>query len=121
MPWIYEQSTGRLYHNGAFVERGYSGSGSGKNNPAMEGTSNVGPIPRGDYQIGAPFTHPHAGAHTMRLTPVNSTYTYGRNGFMIHGDSRAHPGHASNGCVIEGRLTRDKIWNSGDHILKVVR
>lgn len=61
MPWIYHQSSGRLYYNGSYVEGGYSGQGSGENNPGMQNMANVGPIPRGEYRIGAPFTHQHAG------------------------------------------------------------
>ncbi len=65
--------------------------------------------------------HPHAGAYTMRLLPINGTHTFGRDGFMIHGDSIAHPGQASNGCVIERMSIRSQIWGSGDHILRVVQ
>lgn len=121
MPWIYHQASGRLERNGTMVIGGYSGIGAGKNNPTMQATPNVGPIPRGEYRIGAPFTHPHSGAYTMRLTPINGTITFGRDGFMIHGDSVAHPGQASNGCVIERMAVRSQIWSSGDHILKVVQ
>jgi hypothetical protein len=57
----------------------------------------------------------------MRLPPINGTYTDGRDGFMIHGDSVAHPGNASSGCLIEKWPIRSQIWNSGDHILEVVQ
>jgi Protein of unknown function (DUF2778) len=120
MVWRYEQSTGRLYHDATFIELGYSGKGAGKNNPSKEGVSNIGPIPRGTYRIGAPFTHRHAGGNVLRLTPINGTHTYGRDGFLIHGDSIAQPGAASNGCIIERSTVRTQIWNSGDHTLEVV-
>ncbi|MCC8402470.1 DUF2778 domain-containing protein [Paraburkholderia sp. MMS20-SJTN17] len=120
MVWRYQQSTGRLYHNENFVSRGYSGKGVGKNNPSKEGVANVGPIPRGTYRIGEPFLHKHAGGDTLRLTPIHGTHTYGRDGFLIHGDSIKHPGQASNGCIIESPTVRTQIWNSGDHILEVV-
>ncbi|PLZ00607.1 DUF2778 domain-containing protein [Burkholderia sp. WAC0059] len=121
MPWTYHQSSARLLHNGVYVDSGYSGHGIGRDNPTMQSVPNIGPIPRGTYRIGAPFTHPHAGEYSMRLTPVNGTNTFGRDGFMIHGDSIKHPGQASNGCVIEVPLTRHKIWSSGDHILEVIQ
>ncbi|NML30786.1 tlde1 domain-containing protein [Paraburkholderia antibiotica] len=119
MPWVYDQSSGRLSRGSATYQHGYSGRGTGKNNPAMQGMPSMGPIPRGTYSIGAPFTHPHAGTYAMRLTPGSGTYTYGRSGFMIHGDSIAHPGSASDGCVIERMEIRRQIWSSGDHTLEV--
>ncbi|MFM0413727.1 hypothetical protein [Paraburkholderia aromaticivorans] len=38
---------------------------------------------------------------------------------MIHGDSTAHPGAASDGCVIVNIVTRRCIWESGDHTIAV--
>jgi len=119
MPWKYYQSSGPLYLDGAFIHKGYSGNGAGKDNPSMEGVANTGPLPRGKYRIEHPFNHPHAGPYTMRLTPIAGTYTYGRDGFMIHGDSVTHPGNASNGCLNENRSIRVQMWESGDHILEV--
>lgn len=57
----------------------------------------------------------------MRLTPMAHTYTYGRSGFMIHGDSLAHPGQASDGCIVLDQQYRSMIWLSGDHVIEVVR
>ena len=119
MPWTYSQATGELKQNGQHVDTGYSGTGAGLNNPAMEASHNIGPIPRGTYTIGAPFHHPHAGPYTMRLTPTTPANVHGRDGFMIHGDSRAHPGAASNGCIIESLPARERVWNSNDHIIVV--
>ncbi|WP_281177397.1 tlde1 domain-containing protein [Paraburkholderia ferrariae] len=100
---------------------GYSGRGEGKNNAAMQSSSNIGPIPRGKYQITSPFTHPHAGPYTMRLHPKPGTMTYGRSGFMIHGDSVAHARNASKGCIILAPTLRHRIWHSGDRDLEVVQ
>lgn len=36
----------------------------------------------------------------MRLTPYVENQMCGRDGFMIHGDSSAHPGEASDGCIV---------------------
>jgi hypothetical protein len=38
----------------------------------------------------------------------------------MHGDSKEHPGCASEGCVILPRTVREQVWSSGDHDLKVV-
>lgn len=119
MPWTYSQRTGELRHNGALVATGYSGTGAGLNNPAMQGVQDVGPLPQGTYAVTAPFHHPHAGAYALRLTPAAGTNTLRRSGFLIHGDSRAHPGQASNGCIIENLQARHQIWNSQDHTITV--
>lgn len=119
MPWVYSQSTGQLKYNGVLVTKGYSGIDAGKNNPAMEGVRHVGPTPAGDYSIGAPFFHAHSGAYTMRLTPINGNIALGRTGIMMHGDSKAHPGRALNGCMIVSYSARQKVWMSNDHIIKV--
>ncbi|MGF6481227.1 hypothetical protein QFZ91_003390 [Paraburkholderia sp. JPY419] len=58
----------------------------------------------------------------MPLTPDPGTETFGSNAFFIHGDSKSHPGNASNGCiVISNRAVRERIWSSGDHQLRVER
>lgn len=105
MPWSYVQNTGNLRHNGAIVGRGYSGHGSGVNNPAMQNVVAVGPIPDDVYRIGQPYTDPHRGALTMRLTPIDGhaggPETH-RDGFLIHADAVKFPGQmqASEGCII---------------------
>jgi hypothetical protein len=48
MPWTYSESTGALTNpTGVVAGTGYSGCGAGYNNPAAQGTDNVGPIPQG--------------------------------------------------------------------------
>jgi hypothetical protein len=88
------QGTGALYRDTLFVATGYSGAGEGKNNPALQGVVDVGPVPRGDYTIGAPecvtAPGPH-GPYILRLTPAPGTNTHGRDGFLIHGDSTSIP------------------------------
>lgn len=54
MPWTYSQQTGRLYRDGTFIGPGYSGRGTGKDNPGAQTQVGIGPIPRGTYTIGAP-------------------------------------------------------------------
>ncbi len=122
MTWTYHQSSGSLFHDGEFVSVGYSGHGEGLNNPAMQEVHNVGPIPRGGWNVGPSFKHPTKGPVVMRLTPKEGTETFGRDGFLIHGDSVAHAGEhvASEGCVILDRATRQGIADSDDKDLEVV-
>jgi hypothetical protein len=117
-------------HDGQLVGRGYSGAdpdpkqvgeaGEGKNDPADQGVKNVGPIPRGRYRIGLPHFHKTAGPYTMRLHPVPGTELFGRDGFLVHGDSASAPGTASHGCVVLPRVDRMRIGESGDEDLEVV-
>ena len=118
MAWHYNQSTGRLTRNGAFVGTGYSGKGQGYNNPLLDQVPNVGPIPRGTYRIGRPTTHPAKGPLTMSLTPIGHD-AHGRTGFLLHGESIAHPGAASEGCIVLKRVLRQRICDSGDATLEV--
>lgn len=120
MTWQYEQVTGRLLQDGERVAIGYSGAGECKNDPSAQDVHNAGPIPRGTYTIGEPYDTKTHGPYVLRLTPDASNAMCGRSGFLIHGDSVVAPGTASEGCVIVGRAIRQKIWDSGDHELRVV-
>lgn len=138
--WNYKQSTGELTRDGVAVGTGYSGSGAGKNNPALENEEDVGPIPRGSYAIklqpecmsmlplaggGAcancegVAAHKH-GPFVLRLTPDAANEMFGRAGFLIHGDSIKAPGTASEGCIVMGPQIRRKISASGDGALTVI-
>ena len=117
MPWTYNQTTGQLTHNHAQVATGYSGAGTGRNNPQMEAVHNVGPIPAGRYTIGGAYDTGTHGPHVMRLTPVGHI-ARGRSGFLIHGDNVNHT--ASQGCIILSRNIRDRMSNSTDHELNVI-
>lgn len=119
--WTYGQLTGSL--RGAIIgiiAHGYAGAGAGKNNPDMDDVPNTGPLPRGDYTIGRPYDSSHS-PYTLRLTPHPKNVMHGRAGFLIHGDSVKNPGTASQGCIILPRAIRQKIFESGDHDLRVVR
>jgi len=119
--WTYAQKTGELQQDGKHIANGYSGVAAGKNNPAMQQVANVGPIPQGDWTIAGPpvDTRDH-GPYVLRLQPALQTETFGRSGFLMHGDSIESPGCASHGCVIMPRPVRERVWNSGDRDLKVV-
>ena len=121
LAWAYSQTTGELQQDGKHVAKGYSGFGPGKNNPEMEQVHNVGPISAGDWKIVGPPVNTEAhGPFVLRLEPAPETQTFGRAGFLVHGDSKEFPGSASQGCVILPRSVREQVWNSGDADLKVV-
>jgi Protein of unknown function (DUF2778) len=119
MTWQYQQSTGELSYNGEFEGTGYSGTGVGWNNPAQETVPNVGPIPTGNYMIGAAYDDIGGlGPCVMHLDPDEDTDTYDRSLFRIHGDNVNHD--ASHGCIILGPAIRRKIAASADRALVVI-
>lgn len=119
--WTYEQASGHLYApGGELVATGYSGNGPGKNNPAWQDHHDVGPIPCGDYTIGAPVEGTGHGPYVLPLAPYATNDMWGRSGFLMHGDSILSPGTASRGCVILARADRVRVWTSGDRHLRVV-
>jgi len=119
--WIYAQKTGQLRQNGNLVATGYSGFEQGKNNPSMQAVHDVGPIPQGDWTIsGPPVNTAEHGPFVLTLSPASGTNTFGRGGFLIHGDAINAPGTASKGCIIMPRPAREQVWNSGDTQLEVV-
>ena len=119
--WTYAQKTGELLHDGEHAGNGYSGCDEGKNNPAMQAVADCGPIPQGEWTIvGPPINTRGHGPYVLRLEPAASTTTFGRSGFLMHGDSIESPGCASHGCVILPRTVREQVWNSGDTELEVV-
>ncbi|MGB8065194.1 MAG: tlde1 domain-containing protein [Candidatus Sulfotelmatobacter sp.] len=118
--WTYAQKSGELQQDGKPVATGYSGAGAGKNNPAMQNVPNIGPIPEGDWTIaGPPADTPDHGPYVLKVNPAAGTETFGRSGFLMHGDATEHPGCASHGCVILPRAVREQVWTSGDRELEV--
>lgn len=118
--WLYSQRTGELWNGeGQWLASGYSGFGSGKNNPNLEDVRNVGPIPRGLYKIGTAYDSSRVGPCAIPLEPVDHD-CHGRCDFRAHGDSRSNPGTASKGCIILPRKIRNQICDSEDKQLKVI-
>ncbi len=120
MPWEYKQSSGELWRNGQKIAQGYSGKEAGKNNPSMEHFTDIGPIPRGKYRIDSPRNSVNTGLYVLPLLAIDHA-AHGRTSFQIHGDSIKSPGTASSGCIIMPRAIREKIWDSHDRELGVVR
>ena len=121
--WTYSQHSGKLMApDGSFVGIGYSGHGAGVNNPEMEAVRDVGPIPQGLYAIGVAYSDSEKGPCVMPLTPDGSTDTFGRSGFLIHGDEVGEVGKqlASEGCIILNHALREEIAASGDNSLEVI-
>jgi hypothetical protein len=117
--WTYRQKDGEFLHDGYFIGTGYSGTGEGRNNPDYESVRNIGPIPRGQYTIGACHDEiPGLGPCVFALIPTPSTNEFGRTDFYIHGDNMRHD--ASHGCIILGPTIRRQIEGSGDRDLTVI-
>jgi hypothetical protein len=134
MSWKFVISTGQLSHDGMPVAACYSGRGTGKDKPAFcnapmgsLGLDNFGPLPTGKYTIGVAEDDPRLGPIAMRLTPDPANQMFGRAGFFIHADSVAHPGEASEGCIVPtqgvagetGRQIRTMISTTTDRELEV--
>jgi len=120
MTWNYAQKTGALTHDGVHIANGYSGNTTGLNNPGMQDTVGVGPVPRGEYTIGSPHQPiDHLGRIALPLYPEPANNMLGRSGFFIHGDNSSMNHTASNGCIILGPAFRKAIVDSGDTTLVV--
>lgn len=122
--FIYSQTTGNLWHDGALMGNGYSGHGDGVNNPSMENIRMVGPIPVGKYTIQPPSVHPQLGPIAMALEPDPANTMFGRAGFFMHGGHAADQHDSSEGCIIMGRdirLAVSAAVNLGDTELQVTQ
>ena len=119
--WAYEQSTGRLFApDGSLAGTGYSGAGAYKNDPTAQELKNLGPIPCGLYAIGEPVNTVTHGPYVLPLAPDPANEMFGRDGFLLHGDSVISPGAASEGCIVMDRVVRELVGNSPDKQLRVL-
>jgi hypothetical protein len=122
MPWTFKIEEGKILEPlGSILSNGYAGHGVGVNNIFDEAIKDVGPIPEGFYHMGKWYDDPEKGKIVCHLIPFPETQTYGRGGFMIHGDSILHPGQASLGCLIAPYNTRFEMSQSEDQVLQVCR
>lgn len=122
MAWKYSQRTGSLMDpRGEIIATGYSGHGTGLNNPYMQHVEGMGPIPTGSYIIGPPKDPiDHLGPVAMPLTERPGGNYFKRSAFFIHGDNASADHTASDGCVILARNIRQMIADSDDRELIVV-
>jgi hypothetical protein len=124
--WTYVQKTGELLRDGMHVATGYSGyddprtGQNGKNNPEAQNLEDIGPIPVGRYAMGTPYDSRKHGPFVLPLTPDPANEMFGRSELLIHGDSKEHPGAASQGCIIMGLDVRKQMAASGDKVLQVI-
>jgi hypothetical protein len=121
--WVYEQSTGRLSHDGVEIWTGYAGHKEGLNNPQMQDVKGIGPLPQGLYTISIPYAHPHLGPVCMNLEPDQHNQMFNRGDFRIHADNVHNNHSASEGCIVMPMAIRIKIGEAvvkGDAKLEVV-
>lgn len=123
--WIFRMRAknreGEVFHNSVKVADAYSGYGVAKNDQSQQDKPGLGPIPAGAYLIGTEhedvFKH---GPVALHLVPQTGTQTFGRSGFLIHGDSKDHPGASSHGCIIVDRKVRETMADGHDKLLLVL-
>ncbi len=116
--FIYEQETGRFYH-AKLLSIGYAGHGEGLNNGDLQHKRDVGPIPAGSWKIGdRPISSPTIS--TVTLEPAPETKTFGRSGFLIHGDRAGGSKDASRGCIVLPRHVRLQVLGALDKRLLVM-
>jgi hypothetical protein len=116
--WTYSQGTGILSH-GEPLGKGYSGHGQGLNNPKLEMVHNLGPIPKGVWEIGTFFDDKHLGVIIAALKPTDQD-VFGRSGFYIHGDNKRMNFTASDGCIILSKPLRQLIRDSKEKHIAVI-
>lgn len=98
--WLLSLSKG-LLTDGTREISVYSGAvGPYKNNSDYCDVADYGPIPLGIWNMGIARNDDKLGPTIIPLTPDDETVTYGRSAFYIHGDSKSHPGCASEGCIV---------------------
>lgn len=117
--FIYEQRTGRLRQGDRVIAIGYSGRGEHKNDPNSQHLRGLGPLPRAAYLLGDVQEHGAHGPLAIHLVPIGGEL-FGRSAFMVHGDSKEHPGEASEGCIIMPRPIRELLISSRDRLLVVI-
>ncbi len=125
----YDQASGQLIctndstGNQDVNEQCYSGAPGATNDPLQQNVPNVGPIPRGDYDIGTGVDNPKTGLQSLPLmpTPSNNQFPSTRdpNSFLMHGDNGKNNQSASEGCIICSLNTRNAIDAAGGGTLTV--
>ena len=121
MSWRYGQTSGKLYHDNELIGTAYSGYEQDHNVHADEELPKLGPIPVGKYTIGLFFDDPGGKGPTVaHLVPCEGTETFGRSGFMVHGDNSKLDFSGSEGCIVAPRAVREAMRASDDRELEVI-
>ena len=94
---------------------GYSGHSANLNDIHKANIQGVGPLPAGTYIITEVYDDPKRGRHTCRLKAAIGNKMFGRDGFLIHGDTEAEAHEASDGCIIAPYWVR-LTFKAGDEI-----
>ncbi len=124
---FYSQQSGRLFCLDGQSDKtvldvtGYAGTGVGRNNPARQGAKDLGPLPRGFWEIGPAENRERTGPVTLPLTPDSTNDVFQTNRepftFLIHGDKAT--GNASTGCIVVPPDIRKLIDRRGGGLLFV--
>jgi hypothetical protein len=123
MTYHYYQKTGRFRGGSgeyAVNTLGYSGQGSGYNNPASQCVVNTGPLPATTYKLGYCVNVMHETTQrpcAFYLEPQKPAEMCGRSAFFIHGcncctsgdDSNPPSAGCSAGCVVLSYANRKKL------------
>ena len=112
--WTYSQSTGEMVGPDGETMQGYSGYGDGLNNPDMQDVENVGPIPRGEWDISDSY-----GKMRINLKALNVQGISNRDlkSFEIHGDNPSLNYTASQGCIIINGIHNRRLFRQGDRLI----
>lgn len=115
----YFQKTGIITLNNKLLGICYSGFGKGLNNPRLEASADIGPIPAGKYEITdwSVLPYENKGPLVAHLMPAEIFTT--RSGFLIHGDNPDQDYTASHGCIIASYSIRKQLYQSGITVLEV--
>jgi hypothetical protein len=121
--YVYKQSTGQLTQNKQLLGMGYSGKGQARNNFAMQGQRNLGPIPVGSYAITGK-KNDEKGEPIVELLPQAPNNAQGRfpfETFRISAETNP-PGNAPAGDIVMPRDARQRIETGFPFpVLKVVQ
>jgi ribosomal protein L37E len=125
MKYFYDVYWGALYDSdprdpinlAKLVAVGYSGHQPAINDIHSQSAKNVGPIPTGTYTLVLNTISPEKGSTPIfDLRPATSNRMFGRDSFMIHGDTEEMDHTASDGCIVMAHNFRQML-KAGDTIV----
>ena len=121
MSWKFDRAAGQLISPAGDVYGAYSGQPPYVGSVADDWRVGLGPLPAGRYTFGdVRADGGHMGPFVLPLLPDPANDMKGREAFFLHGDSIAHPGYASEGCIVAARQVREEVADGSDKELEVV-